>query len=277
MSIQKIPLYVYHRFLDEAGDATFYAKGRGGHLPIIGQDGVSKSFMLGMLRFDDDLGIIRKMILDKQQAVEESLYYQKVPSVVKRVQKGGFYFHANEDLPELRKEFFDFIQSLNCSFQGVMGQKDVEIFEKKHNGKKSEFYADLLSHLISDGLVGQPKTVLNIAELDNSTKLHNLHFALEKARNRLAKSTPTGREVGNVQFNINKFKDEPLLSVADYFCWAVQRVFETGETRFYDFISKKIERVVDLYNKKGGIAAALTFDRQNPLTEANKIIGPQSP
>ena len=277
MSIQKVPLHTYHRFLDEAGDATFYAKRRGGHLPIIGQDGVSKSFLLGMLRFDDDLGVVRQLILEKQRSVEQSLYYQKVPSVVKRIQKGGFYFHANDDLPELRKEFFDLIQSLNCSFQAIVGQKNIEIFEKKHNGQKSEFYADLLSHLISDGLIDQPKIVLNIAELDNSTKLHNLNFALEKAKNRLGKLTLSSHGVGSVQFNIRKFKDEPLLAVADYFCWAVQRVFETGETRFYDFISNKIERVVDLYNKKGGIAAALTFDRHNLLTETNKIVGPQSP
>lgn len=79
-----------------------------------------------------------------------------------------------------------------------------------------------------------------------------------------------------MQFNIRKFRDEPLLSVADYFCWAIQRVFEAGETRFYDFVSDKIERVADIYNKKGGIAAALIFDRQNPLTETNKIMGPQS-
>lgn len=83
--------------------------------------------------------------------------------------------------------------------------------------------------------------------------------------------------MGEVQFNIRKFKDEPLLAVADYFCWAVQRVYQQGETRFYEYLEPKIERIVELYNKKGGTAATLCFDRQNPLTEANKIASPQSP
>ncbi len=273
MTHPKIPHHYYHLFLDEAGDATFYGKG-GSRLPIIGQDGVSQVFMLGMLQFNDELDTIRQAIAAKQSAVAQSHYYRKVPSVVKRVEKGGFYFHAKDDLPELRKEFFDLIQTFNCTFQAVAGQKSPEIFEKKHNAKKNEFYADLLSHLISGGLPQQQRVVLNIAELDNSTNVHNLNFALEKARQRWERD---GQAVGSVQFNVRKFKDEPLLSVTDYFCWAVQRVFETGETRFYDFVSPKISRVLELYNKKGGTSATLSFDRQNPLTEVNKIVGPQSP
>jgi hypothetical protein len=37
-----------HRFLDEAGDTTFYGSG---HKLILGQDGVSHSFIIGMLRY----------------------------------------------------------------------------------------------------------------------------------------------------------------------------------------------------------------------------------
>ena len=40
---------------DEAGDATFYGKGR---IPILGNPGVSNVFMLGMVRFDKDLGAV---------------------------------------------------------------------------------------------------------------------------------------------------------------------------------------------------------------------------
>ena len=272
---EKIPLHTYHRFLDEAGDATFYGKGR---IPILGQNGVSNAFMLGMVRFDTDLDEIRNIIIDFQKEIENSRYYRKVPSVIKRVNKGGFYFHAKDDLAELRKEFFDLILSINCSFEAVVGQKDMLIFERKHNSKDNEFYADLLSHLIKNNLVVQEKMVLNIAELGNSTNVHNLNLALTKAKKRFAISNPTDTPITKVQFNIKKFKDEPLLSVVDYFCWAVQRIFEQGETRFYDYVSDKITTVVDLYNKKSGTSTALVFDPTNPLTEDNQIkIGPQSP
>ena len=38
------PTHTYHRFLDEAGDTTFYGKG---NTPILGKEGVSQYFILG--------------------------------------------------------------------------------------------------------------------------------------------------------------------------------------------------------------------------------------
>ena len=46
------PLHKYHRFLDEAGDTAFYGKGK---VPIIGQQGVSKCFVRGMLKIKEPL------------------------------------------------------------------------------------------------------------------------------------------------------------------------------------------------------------------------------
>ena len=48
---------ITHRFLDEAGDTTFYGKGR---KPIIGQPGVSLTFGLGMLKINDELVATRQ-------------------------------------------------------------------------------------------------------------------------------------------------------------------------------------------------------------------------
>ena len=42
--------------------------------------------------------------------------------------------------------------------------------------------------------------------------------------------------------------EEPLLQAADYAMWAVQRAFERGEMRYFDFIGHKIELVWDVYD-----------------------------
>ena len=55
-----------HRFLDEAGDTTFYGKGR---MPIIGAAGVSLSFAIGMVKFKGDLDAVRASIREMQSAV----------------------------------------------------------------------------------------------------------------------------------------------------------------------------------------------------------------
>ena len=52
-----------HRFLDEAGDTTFYGKGK---VPIIGQDGVSLCFIIGMVKFKEPLQHLRRRIIELQ-------------------------------------------------------------------------------------------------------------------------------------------------------------------------------------------------------------------
>ena len=49
------PLPTVHRFLDEAGDSTFFGKGG---LATIGLPGVSLSFAIGMVKFDAPLACL---------------------------------------------------------------------------------------------------------------------------------------------------------------------------------------------------------------------------
>jgi len=265
--------YEYHRFLDEAGDATFYGKGK---IPIIGTNGVSNVFILGMLHLKQDLQATREQIIFLQNKIAQSKYYQNVPSVKKRVQEGGFYFHAKDDLPEIRKEFFDFILGLELSFQAVAARKIVSLFEKKHNGKESEFYADLLSHLLKDKLQKQGRLVLNIAEKGSSTSIQNLEKGLSKAQERFIKKFPNSAQSIKITFNVQRFNKEPLLAISDYFCWAIQRVFEKGECRYYDYMNEKISLVVDLYDQENYSKGKNYYTPKNPLTEKNKV-SPHTP
>jgi len=45
---------------------------------------------------------------------------------------------------------------------------------------------------------------------------------------------------GEASINVTQPLQEPLLNVADYFCRAVQNVFEKGETRFYNFLQTTV-------------------------------------
>lgn len=262
----------YHRFLDEAGDTTFFGKGR---IPILGTEGVSNTFILGMVNFKEPLQPIRNKIVDLQKSIERNDYYNSVKSIIKRIEKGGFYFHAKDDIPELRKEFFDFILDINCSFQAVVGRKIISLFEKKHNSKDTEFYADLLSHLIKDKFEKYPKLVLNIAERANSTAINNLEIGLKKAKQRFISKNPDKEIKSEISFNVHKYQNEPLLSIADYLCWVIQRVFEKGEVRYYNYLMEKISLVVDLYDKNSYDSSKNYYHKNNKLTEKNKV-SPQS-
>jgi hypothetical protein len=258
-----------HRFLDEAGDTTFYGKGK---IIAIGQPGVSLAFSLGMVKFNCDLVILRRSVVELQHSIETDDYLKDIPSVQKKISKGGFHFHATDDPPEVRERMFKFIKAVDCSLEIVAGRKMPSLFLRKHNGKESEFYADLLSHLVKTKLKQDRKLVLNIAERGPSTKNANLDLALQKAVDRFGKKWDVSEIRSKVVFNVQNPRTEPLLNIADYLCWAVQRVFERGEMRHYDFVRDKISLVVDLYDSANYEGSQNYYTRNRPLTAANKLI-----
>jgi hypothetical protein len=267
------PLERVHRFLDEAGDTTFY--GKGGQL-ILGTEGVSLTFGMAIARIDRPLAEVRAEILALQRQVEADPLLNPIPSVVKRVQRGGFFFHACKDTPEVRSVFLRYLRELPCAAEVVIARKIPSLFTLKHHRKDDEFYADVLSHLIKSRLKRPQRLVLNIAERGSSTRGKVLEDALAKATGRAGRRWAADELQSEVVFNLQTPSREPLLNVADYLGWAVQRVFEKGETRFYDYLRERIRLVVDLYDSENYPGSRNYYDHhRNPLTAKNKI-GPPS-
>lgn len=118
LNLQK-SLKISHRFLDESGDTTFYGKGK---VSDLGKAGVSLSFSIGMVKYISDLGPIRKKVLNLQDEIINDHYLNQIPSIKKKINKGGFFFHATDDPPEVRQIFYKYIKSLNCSLEIVVAR-----------------------------------------------------------------------------------------------------------------------------------------------------------
>lgn len=269
--MKKEKLKDYHRFLDEAGDTTYYGKGKKN---LIGTNGVSNTFILGMVKIMDPLDEVRQKIDLLQKKIVKDPFYH-VPSVIKKINNKGYYLHATDDLPEVRKEMFDLIKTINCSFEAVVGRKDIERYETKHKGREEYFYADLLSHLLKNKFTKHPKLVLHISERGKSTKNHNLDLAFAKAKQRFNKSNNGVAIKTRIVFNVNYPTLDPLLNLADYFCWTIQRIFEKGEVRYYNYISDQIKLVVDLYDASKYNNWDNYYNKKNPLTSKNRISPPK--
>ncbi|MCC5612827.1 DUF3800 domain-containing protein [Nostoc sp. CHAB 5834] len=286
------PRLTQHRFLDEAGDTTFYGKGK---VPIIGQDGVSSCFILGMVKFKEPLQGIRERVVALQESVANDAYFADVPSIDKKKAKGGYFFHATDDIPEVREKFFRFIHSIDCSFEAVVARKSVEHYAQQHHNKEEELYADLLSHLLKNKVHQDHRMVLTISQRGKTTRNTTLELALQAARRRyvMSQNMKNNKRAAkkilygfgemmlesdlkaDVVFNIQTPHTDPLLNVADYFCWAVQRVLEKGEVRYYNYLRDKISLVVDLYDPKAGRGKWSNYYKPgNPLTTRNKISPP---
>lgn len=262
------PVRTHHRFLDETGDTTFYGKGR---RLIVGQQGVSLSFGLGMVRIDRPLPEIRRDIQVLHALVEGDPLLNALPSVRKRIEGGGFFFHACMDTDDVRAVFLRYLRNLPCEAEVVVARKLPALFEKQHHAREEEFYADLLSHLIKRRLKLGGTLVLNVAARGSSTRdkvlSEALHLATVRASKRWAEDSLSTRVV----FNVQSPRTEPLLIVADYLCWAVQRVFERGDLRHYTYLAEKIRLVVDLYDREKYEGSRNYYDKRNPLTAGNRL------
>jgi len=267
-------LPVEHRFIDEVGDTTFYGKGK---QIILGQEGVSLTFGLGIVKFNRPLVQVREEIAALQGQVEADALLNSVPSVAKRMARGGFFFHACKDTDDVRSVFLHYLRDLDCEAEFHIARKIPSIFLRKHNGRDDEFYADVLSHLIKGRLKAPRRMVLNIAERGSSTRARVLQTALTKASGRARKRwTPEDLKTELV-FNVQSPSREPLLAVPDYLGWAIQRVFERGQTRYYDYLRQRIRLVVDLYDTANHVGNANYYDAiRNPLTSKNKIDPPST-
>lgn len=89
-----------HYFVDEAGDGTLFNKRK---QIVIGREGCSKSFILGVLEvaqprlLHDELNQLRTSILADP-------YLAKVPSLQPERRKTAVAFHAKNDCAEVRRE-----------------------------------------------------------------------------------------------------------------------------------------------------------------------------
>jgi hypothetical protein len=257
-----------HRFLDETGDTTFYGKGR---KLIIGEAGVSMCFGLGIVRIDRPLAEVRDDVRALQKEVERDALLNTIPSVQKRVASGGFFFHACKDSPDVRSVILHYIRDLECEAEMVIAWKIPKLFKKQHHEREEELYGDLLAHLIKNRLKPAGTLVLNVAQRGSSTREKVLLAALELAKTRAAKKWGAENLKTRTVFNIQNPRTEPLLTISDYLCWAVQRVFEKGEMRYYNYLTEKIRLVVDLYDLDKYEGFRNYYDKKNPLTVENKI------
>ena len=150
-----------------------------------------------------------------------------------------------------------------------MTEEPTETLETSHR------FLDEMAHLIKSRLKKPHRLVLNVAARGSSTRSRVLNDALHKAIGRAGWKWGDDQLQAQVVFNVQTPLTEPLLCVPDYLNWSVQRVFELGETRFYDYLKDKIRLVVDLYDQANYAESRNYYDsKRHPLTAKNKLSPP---
>lgn len=108
-----------HYFVDEAGDTTLF--GRYGK-ERLGEDGVSRFFIVGRLEVDDAEALAAELDTLRAELLADPLL-NSVPSMQAAQQKTARFFHAKDDVPEVRLHVFRVLRRHAVRFSAVVKDK----------------------------------------------------------------------------------------------------------------------------------------------------------
>jgi hypothetical protein len=227
-------------FVDEAGDPAFYA--RGSRKVIVGDEGCSRTLILGFIRTFDPQQI-RSKLAEVRLAVSTDRYLNDIPSVKKSL----IYFHAKDDCAEVRKLVFDALDKMDFHAQFIVARKRESLFRTKYGSSQAKFYDDLVTKLFKNQLHLATENHITFARRGNKARQAALREAVEKAAGEFRKSFKV-ETITEVAIETSQPIQEPALQAVDYVNWAVQRAFERGEMRYFEFLRGKIELVWDVFD-----------------------------
>ncbi len=183
----------------------------------------------------------------------------------------GWYLHASYDNLEVQIKFADFLRKLEgFEFYCIIGRKRLDIFHKKHNSNETEFYFDLVTHLIKDRLNSEHAHYQVLLSARNKNTQHKLKEAIDSAlQSDNAKRAIPIRVKYNCEIVLSR--DTPELSIVDYLLWALQRYILKGDKRFYKALEAKYSLVIDLYDADGNKSKYYTADNKFEIEKAGKF------
>lgn len=227
-------------FIDESGDPVYYGNRK---KLLVDTEGFQPYLIIGMIETSDRKAL-RKTVVKFIEGIRADSLYNSIPSITT---DKGWYVHARGDHPEIRAKFFELLRNLDgYKAHIVIAKKDLNIFNRKHNNNPTEFYFDVLHHLLNGRLLNTDcQYNLYLSQRGNNC-LHRFQEAVDKA---LAASEI--KTQGKIKYNLEivASKEMPELSIIDYLMWAVQRKLLKGESRYFDALKDKYETVLDLYEK----------------------------
>ena len=147
---------------------------------------------------------------------------------------------------KIRAKFFELLRNLQgYKAHIVIAKKNLNIFNRKHNNNPTEFYFDVLHHLLN----GRLKDTSIHYNLYLSQRGNNSLNHFQKAVTKTLEADKADTN-GAIQYNLEivQSKEMPELSIIDYLMWAVQRDLLLGESRYFEALKSKYETVLNLYH-----------------------------
>ncbi len=264
-----------HYFVDEAGDGTLFNRRK---QIVVGREGCSKCFILGALevaepaRLDVEIESLRSTLLADP-------YLANVPSMQSERRKTAIAFHAKDDCAEVRREVYRLLMEHDMRFFAVVRHKRAIVekvleHNKTHPGYRyhpNQLYDRCVSRLFRDRLHKEDGYVIQFSRRGNRARSDALRKAIEQARNNLRQKWGISATTP-IEIVAATPADAGGLQAVDYFLWALQRLYERGEDRYWEYVADKVSLVHDVDDTRENEYGTY-YTKRNPLTleECKKI------
>lgn len=265
-----------HYFVDEAGDTTLF--GRYGKV-LADTDAVSRFFMVARLDVADIDALQAGMDALRAELLADPLL-KAVPSMQPTAKKTALFFHAKDDIPEVRHAVFKLLLSHDLRFSAVVKEKQHLLAEvRRHESANPRYRYKADGHEIYDNLIARlfgrfgefgvqrhitfavrgskPRTAILKSVLDHIDEGFKGDFGFAPHGHTAVHSGYPSASAG--------------LQACDYLLWALQRFYERQEDCYLNAMWPKFTRVLDLdvpAPKTRGKPAStgVEFHEKHPLT-----------
>jgi hypothetical protein len=217
--------------------------------------------MVGVVHLRDPGGVAAELSALRERLLSDA-YFSGVPSMQPAARKTALAFHAKDDVPEVRREVFRILPRFEAKVQVVVRRKERLAREAqdayKRFGRKlspNDLYDAMSARLFKNLLHKADQNHITFARRGKSDRADALERMIERAKSRFRQSWGQDHDRPTHARSANPH-EEPGLQVIDYYLWALQRMFERGEDRYFNLLSDGYRLIMDLDD-----------DRQRPYGE----------
>lgn len=236
-------------FIDESGKPEVYSA-RGKNLVTLNQ--ASNYLVLAAIRHKDQLELQSKITDFRAELLRDT----ELTSLFSPAYSLDS-FHAHHDYPEVRKRFYEFINTLDIKIDVLVVEK-LKCFPALQH-KPGQLYAVMAGQLLKNLGHHAKNTHIIFSRKDSKLKLQQeLSNKVESIRVEYMAQHSDLDGTFSLQYFHNPHYSHGGLQVADYVAFAIFKIFEHDNRQWYELIKNKIGKVHDICNKK-------YFTRSNPL------------
>jgi len=247
---------ICHYFVDESGDLSLFDKHG---TPIINKQGTSKFFMVGVAHLSNPNDAYEKLEELRADLLADPRL-NRAPSMQIAAKKTAIFFHAKDDLPEVRFRVFELLPTLGTRVEVAIRRKTnlvktaQNLFINNKKFREDTIYDDLVKRLFKHRLHKADKNHIVFARRGKSDRAEALEKAITKAKKSFEKQS--GKYSNSLTTIQSAYPSELVgLQVIDYYLWALQRFYERHDESFFAPLFNDYKLIMDIddrSNKKSG-------------------------